>query len=99
MGTGCTFHSNVNQLPISTSLRSCGTLPDKQGFVSPIFFPEDSTTICLFWQVFWLTSLFVAFPSVNRQTVAGITKSFYKGLQLRVQLRFRTGFPFQTLPF
>jgi hypothetical protein len=61
-------------------------------------FPEDSTSICLFWQVFWLTSLFAAFPSVNRQTVAEITKSFYKGLQLRVQLRFRTGFPFQTLP-
>jgi len=29
--------------------------------------------------------------------VAGITKSFYKGLQLRVQLRYCTGFPFQTI--
>jgi hypothetical protein len=28
--------------------------------------------------------------------VAGITKSFYKGLQLRVQLRHFTGFPFMT---
>jgi len=48
------------------------------------------------WQVFWLTSLFAAFPSRRIETVAGIAKSSLRGLQLRVQLRYRTGFPFQT---
>jgi len=59
------------------------------------------------WQVFWLTFLFEAFPSLLFQTVAACFKKFSdyyrsKGLQLRVQLRnflfcinsFRsTGFP------
>jgi hypothetical protein len=46
------------------------------------------------WQVFWLT--FFLRPShlpSTRETVAGVSKSLYQGLQLRVQLRFRTGFP------
>jgi len=30
--------------------------------------------------------------------VACRSKSFHSGLQLRVQLRYCTGFPFQTLP-
>jgi hypothetical protein len=39
---------------------------------------------------------FAAFPSRRIETVAEIAKSFHRGLQLRVQLRHRTGFPFQT---
>jgi hypothetical protein len=30
------------------------------------------------WQVFWLTSIFAAFPSRRIETVAGIAKSFTK---------------------
>jgi len=40
---------------------------------------------------------FCGLPAPNVRAVAGITKSFYKGLQLRVQLRYCTGFPFQTI--
>lgn len=60
------------------------------------FFPKIRLKLILNWQVFWLTSLFAAFPLRRIETVAGITKSFYKGLQLRVQLRYCTGFPFLT---
>jgi len=60
------------------------------------FFPKIRLTLILNWQVFWLTSLFAAFPSRRIETVAGIAKSSLRGLQLRVQLRYRTGFPFQT---
>jgi len=47
-----------------------------------------------FWQVFWLTSLSDAFP-FRRNTDSGWSfRKIIRGLQLRVQLRILTGFPF-----
>lgn len=39
------------------------------------FFPKIRLTLTLNWQVFWLTSLFAAFPSRSIETVADIAKS------------------------
>lgn len=63
---------------------------------STSFIPEAFVnTNYRFWQVFWLTFLSDAFPSVLSRTVAGVQKEL-KGLQLRVQLRILTGFPFDS---
>jgi len=59
----CSFHFKSLSGRIENEMRKC---------LSPIFFPEDSTQISLNWQVFWLTSLFAAFPSRKIETVAGI---------------------------
>jgi len=39
---------------------------------------------------------FCGLPVANNRNSGGDCKKFYKGLQLRVQLRHQTGFPFQT---
>jgi len=45
------------------------------------------------WQVFWLSPIGDSLPiSIGIETVAGDAANM-KGLQLRVQLRFFTGFP------
>jgi hypothetical protein len=40
------------------------------------FFPKIRLTLILNWQVFWLTSLFAAFPSRLTEAVAEVAKSY-----------------------
>jgi hypothetical protein len=62
------------------------------------FFPEAFVNIHnRFWQVFWLTSLSDAFPP-DKSGSGWSFRKIIRGLQLRVQLRILTGFPFDPDP-
>lgn len=61
---------------------------------SPIFFPEDSTFVD-FELAGLLACLAFLRPSRPELEQWQRLQKHYRGLQLRVQLRYRTGFPFQ----
>ncbi len=59
-----------------------------------VFFPEDSNELAGL-----LAHLaFCCLPVATNRHSGGDYKKVFKGLQLRVQLRYFTGFPFETPP-
>ncbi len=64
--------------------------------LSPIFFPEDSTYIDFELAGLLAHLAFCGLPAATNRNSGRDYKKFYKGLQLRVQLRYYTGFPFLT---
>lgn len=78
------------------SNNSCFTIPKTVGNIQgglPSAFLPESLRYCIFWKqhVFWLSPIGNRLPAPKPGAVA-IDVTNMKGLQLRVQLRFFTGF-------